>query len=422
MVHTMAQLHKRFTDEQIKELLSRYLKKEIKRRHIQEILGIRRRRFCQLVQQYQADPRGFTIQYARKEPTRSIDDKIEKNILKELSIDKGLIADPKVPLRRYNYSYVKKRLEQEYDQEVSLSTIIDRAKTYGFYKPRPKKSAHDREVLTHQIGELVQHDTSIHLWAPASNEKWYLITSIDDYSRFLLYAVLLKKESSWSHIEALQTVFLKHGLPYTYYVDSHSIFRFVRERDALHRTHSNVTDDVDTQWEQVLQDCGVKVVFALSPQAKGKIERPYQWIQDHLVRTCVRENVTQIQQAVPILQEEVRQYNYRRVHSTTGEIPYLRFQRAQKEKISLFRQFAVKPPFQSAKDIFCLRMDRIADGYRKISLHTTQLKVNGVDPGDNVNLRIYPLDKGLCEVRFWCKEQLVDIQRLKNSDLKGVHF
>jgi hypothetical protein len=418
----MAQLHKRFADEQIKELLSRYVKREIKRRYIQEILGIRRRRFCELVKQYQTNPRGFTIQYARKEPTRSIDDKIEKNILKELSIDKGLIANPKVPLRRYNYSYVKKRLERKYGQEVSLSTIIDRAKTYGFYMPRPKKAAHDREVITHQIGELVQHDTSLHLWAPASGEQWYLITSIDDYSRFLLYAMLLKKETSWTHIQALQTVFLKYGLPYTYYVDSHSIFRFVQGRDSFYRTHVLQTDDVDTQWEQVLRDCNVNAIFALSPQAKGKIERPYEWLQDHLVRTCVRENVTLIHQALPILREEVRHYNYRQVHSTTGEVPYFRFQRAQKEKISLFRQFAVKPPYQSAKDIFCLRMDRVADSYRKISLHTVQIKVNGVNPGDSVNLRVYPLGNDLCEVRFWRKEQLIDVQRLKSSDFKGVHF
>ena len=418
----MGQLHKKFTDIQVKELLARYLKLEIKRRYIQEILGIGLTRFFALVKSYRNDPRRFTIQYARKEPTRSIDDKIEQNILKELSIDKKIIADPKTPTRRYNYSYIKNYLDQKYDQKVSLSTIIDRAKTYGFYKPRPKKSAHDREVITHQIGELVQHDTSLHLWAPASNEKWYLITSIDDYSRFLLYAMLLKKETSWAHVQALQTVFLKHGLPYTYYVDSHSIFRFVQGRDSFYRTHVLQTDDVDTQWEQVLRDCGVNVVFALSPQAKGKIERPYEWIQDHLVRTCVRENVTQIHQALPILREEIRQYNYRRVHSTTGEVPYFRFQRAQKEKISLFRQFAVKPPFQSAKDIFCLRMNRVADSYRKISLHTAQLKVNGVDPGDTVNLRIHPLDRGLCEVRFWCKEQLIDVQRLKSSDFKGVHF
>lgn len=418
----MGQLHKKFTDAQVKELLERYQNKEIERRYIQQILGIGKSRFFMLLETYRRNPKGFSIQYVRKGQTRSIDAGIEKNILKELSFDKGLIANPKVPLHRYNYSYVQKRLEQKYDQNVSVSTIIDRAKTYGFYKPRPRKSAHDREVLTHQTGELVQHDTSQHLWAPASGEPWYLITSIDDYSRFLLYAALLKKETSWAHIQALQTVFLKYGLPYTYYVDSHSIFRFVQGRDSFYRTHILQTDDVDTQWQQVLEDCSVKVIFALSAQAKGKVERPYQWLQDHLVRTCARENVTQIHQALPILRSEVQQYNYRQVHSTTGEVPYYRFQRAQKEKISLFRPFEVRPPYQSVKDIFCLRMDRIADSYRKISLHTAQLKVNGVDPGDTVNLRIYPLGRGLCEVRFWRKDQLVDVQRLKSSDFKGVQF
>jgi len=38
-----------------------------------------------------------------------------------------------------------------------------------------------------------------------------LITSIDDYSRYLLYAVLLEKETSWAHIIALQSVFLHFG-------------------------------------------------------------------------------------------------------------------------------------------------------------------------------------------------------------------
>ena len=94
--------------------------------------------------------------------------------------------------------------------------------------------------------------------------------------------------TSWAHIVALQTVFLQYGCPFSYYVDSHSIFRFVQGRDSLWREHHLLTDQVDPQWKQVLDDCGVKVTYALSPQAKGKIERPYRWIQDRLVRTCVR--------------------------------------------------------------------------------------------------------------------------------------
>ena len=156
--------------------------------------------------------------------------------------------------------------------------------------------------------------------------------------------------------------------------------------------------------------------------AKGKIERPYGWLQDRLVRTCVREDVTDIREGQRVLAREVDRYNYRQVHSTTKEVPYFRFQRALEEKQSLFREFQVKPPFQSVKDIFCLRVERTIDAYRKISLHNLQLKVNNARPRKRVTLRIYPLNKDVSEVRFWCEDKLIDIQRVKNSDLTGVHF
>jgi hypothetical protein len=80
-----------------------------------------------------------------------------------------------------------------------------------------------------------------------------------------------------------------------------------------------------------------------------------------------------------ILNQELHRYNHQQVHSTTKEIPYLRFQKALKKKRSLFREFKIRPPFQSPKDIFCLRMDRVVDPYRKISIHNLQFKVHA-DP------------------------------------------
>jgi len=67
-------------------------------------------------------------------------------------------------------------------------------------------------------------------------------------------------------------------------------------------------------------------------KAKGKIERSYRWIQDRLVRTCYRENVKDIKKGQLILNNLLQRYNYRIVHSTTREIPYIRFQRAIREK------------------------------------------------------------------------------------------
>jgi hypothetical protein len=176
----------------------------------------------------------WVLHYKRSIKTRTIPQAVEDNILRELQIEKHIIENPDIPVRHYNYSYIRDLLRETHHQKVSLSTIIDRAKKHGFYvKRKPKKDPHDREVLTNYVGEIIQHDSSYHLWSPPAKEKWYLITSLDDFSRFILYATLVKKETSWAHILALQTVVLTYGAPFLYYVDSHSIFRFVQGRDSL---------------------------------------------------------------------------------------------------------------------------------------------------------------------------------------------
>ena len=419
----MAQLHKKFTDSQVKELMERYLKKEIKRSYLQEILGVKRRRFCVLVKQYRENPDSFSIQYKRKGKTRCLSPTIEKNILKELRFEKKLIKDKGVPLKSYNYSFIKSQLETKYNQTAALSTIIDRAKKNDFYLKKPKRKAHDREVLTNYAGELIQHDSSFHKWSPYANEKWYLITSIDDFSRFMLYANLIKKESTWTHIMALQALFLKHGLPMSIYADSHSIFRFVQSRDSVWRRHALLTDEASTQWKQVLNDCNVKYIPALSPQAKGKIERPYRWIQDHLVRICARDNIKDIRQARTVLADEINSYNYKRIHSTTKEIPYKRFQNALNEKKSLFREFSLKPPFTSIRDIFCLRIQRTVNQYRKISINNVAIKANYVPIGSRAELRIYANAKtGLSDIRIWHNNKFMGYQKAKTKNLKLVHF
>ena len=415
------QLHKNFTDDQVKSLFEKYSKGEIKLNYILQILRIKRSRFFELLTKYRNDPDNFSIQYERKTINRKIDPDIEKNIVKELKIEKDLIKAKEVPIKYYNYSYIKDLLEQKYSQKVSLPTIIDRAKRNNFYFLRPKRKAHDREVLTNYPGELIQHDSSHHLFAPYADRKWYLITSIDDYSRLILYAVLVERETTWEHILALEAVLLKYGFPLAYYVDSHSIFRFVQGRDSFWRNHYKLTDEANPQWKQVLEDCGVKVTYALSPQAKGKIERPYRWIQDRLVRTCYRENVRVIPEGQLILNNLLQRYNYRIVHSTTGEIPYIRFQRAIREKRTLFREFRIMPPFNSTKDIFCLRVERMVDSYRKVSINNLELKVPGAPLHERIQLRIVPdKESGVSEVRFWHRDNFLGSQKVKNNELNLV--
>jgi len=417
----MVQLHKRFADREVEELLRRYVAGEVKRKHIEKILGIGKRRFFYLVKKYRDDEDNFSVEYKRKKVTRKIDDDVEDSILIELTKEKNLIDSPDNPLRDYNYSYIKDLVLDKYGSKVSVPTIIARAKKYGFYKKRKKRKAHDREVITNYVGELIQHDSSHHRWSPIARDKWYLITSIDDYSRFMLYAKLFKKETSWSHIQALEAVTLTHGLAYSYYVDCHSTFRFIQGRDSLWRKHYVITDGVDPQWKKLSKELGIEVIYALSPQAKGKVERPYRWIQDRVVRTCAREDISDIVGAQSILKKEIYRYNFKQVHSTTGEVPYFRFKEAQDKGQSLFREFALKPPHKSIKDVFCLRLERKIDAYRRISINTLKLKVHGT-PRDKVDVKIYPVNNNVSQVRIWCKDELIDIHRVKNSEFKGVHF
>lgn len=417
------QLHRKFPTEQVKSLLERYHSKEIRIDYILEILGVRRSRFFEILKEYRKDPESFSVSYKRTKSPRKISDSVEKNILKELHIEKRLIEDKNMPIRTYNYSYIRDQLWSKYRQKVSVPTIIDRAKKNNFYFPRPKRKSHDRQVLTNYVGELIQHDSSWHKWSPYAAEKWHLITSLDDYSRNMLFADFVQPETSWNHISALESVILPYGFPYAYYVDSHSIFRFVQKRDSFWRTHHKVTDDVDPQWKQVLNDCQVKIIHALSPQARGKIERPYGWLQDRIVRTCAREMVRTIGQAREVLDAEVNRYNNHQVHSTTGEIPSLRFQQALECKKSLFREFTVPPPFESSKDIFCLRAERIVNPYRKISFNNLEFKIESVPIRGTIQLRIVPDQEcGLAEIRFWYENRLVGIQKVKNEDLNLVRF
>lgn len=277
--------------------------------------------------------------------------------------------------------------------------------------------------MTNYAGELVQHDTSYHLWAPLASIKWYLITTLDDYSRYLLYADLWESESSWAHISALESVVMRFGCALKYYVDQHSIFKYVARRDSIWRKQHIKEADAVVQWKEVIEDLNVDVVYALSPQAKGKIERPYRWLQDRLVRTCMRDGIRNIDKAREALRYEVDQYNNRRVHSTTLEIPRIRLERSVDEKKSLFRTFTVKKPYQSVEDIFCLRVTRTVNPYRKISIDNLKLSIAGVPIGEKVELRIRPnVNTKIADIRFWYRGKLVGQQQVKANDLRKVHF
>jgi hypothetical protein len=224
----------------------------------------------------------------------------------------------------------------------------------------------------------------------------------------LLFADFVSQETSWAHIQAAQTLMQTFGIPLRYYVDNLRVFRFVQSRDQVWKKHILETDDVITQWRQMMAILKVDVSYALSPQAKGKVERPYRWLQDRMVRTCSLEKLSAMDDIRSVLQDEVQRYNNHQVHSTTGEIPRVRFEKALHTGNSLFRPFVLPRPYTSTKDVFCLRSTRMVNGYRKISLFNELIDIPNVPLRDNVDVHLVPdISRQALEVRVWYHHKMV---------------
>ncbi len=403
------QLHKRQTIEQVRLIFDWYEQGLVSRVEAQDKLGIKRRRFFELLKVYRTG-KLTTITAKRANAHRRIPITVETAIRTELSAEKRLINNAGMTVTTYNYRAVRDAVTEVTGKPLSAQTVRNRAKAWGYYLPKTEsKTKHTRVVLTTATGLLLQHDASHHLWSPyaSQSKKWCLITTLDDYSRMLVYADFWTEETTWAHIQALKAVVTKYGVGSNYYTDNHGIFRFIERQDSRFGTKKVKASDVRTQWERAVKECGMDIIYAMSPEAKGKIERPYRWLQDRIVRVCAKQQITTIEQGRLILQAEVNRYNARQIHSTTGEIPLIRFQRAERENNTVFRKLELPKPFISTKDIFCLKEERVTNGYSQVSWRNRYYKVpNYIPEGATVKLHIIA-DDSHPELRVWYRDELV---------------
>jgi hypothetical protein len=146
-------------------------------------------------------------------------------------------------------------------------------------------------------------------------------------------------------------------------------------------------------------------------------------LQDRIVRIAAKERVTTLTGLRHVLRSLVNQYNTKWVHSTTGEIPVVRFENALSDQRCLFKPFQLLRPEQDVKDIFCLRERRTIDAYRKISWEGIELGVPNGMPKTTVDLKIVPdMKMNMIEVRFWQKNQFMGSQLIPTARLKKVYF
>lgn len=392
----------------MKEVLENYDQKRISLVEALSQLKLSKSQFCRHLKTYRQNPSEFGISYGRTSVNHKLSVESDEKIAKILRDEKELIRDPNVRVGKYNFSALSDELKRENGISASSETIRKKAIAWKMHHPKERFAKIYREVETTKIGRLFQHDTCIHQWSPFCN-AFYLILTVDDHSRRIVYAKFFDRETSMNHILAVRDTVQKYGLPLAYYTDRHSIFTFNFNNGPQNKTYQTRVEDADVQWKRVLSKLQIQGICADSPQAKGKVESKFKYLQGRVVRRCAKEEVLTLEHAQRILDEEVRYYNEFRIHSVTKQTPLQRYELAEKEGRSVLRPF--KPAeSQSWKDIFCLEYEKRLDAYGRTKVKGIEIQVKS-SPSLNVTIR-YIEEDGEKEIRVLAKNIVLKVFRI----------
>lgn len=172
----------------------------------------------------------------------------------------------------------------------------------GLWKPKRvrQRTIHSPRERRSALGELVQIDGSPHAWFEQRAPKCCLIAFIDDATGRLMTARFYPVESTAAYLDSLQRYVGEHGRPVALYSDRHSIF-----------TKHDPEDAAPTQFERAVGELNIESILAYSPQAKGRVERLFQTLQDRLVKALRLERISSIEAANQWLQAYLPRHNAR---------------------------------------------------------------------------------------------------------------
>lgn len=184
----------------------------------------------------------------------------------------------------------------------------------GLWKRRARKSAriHQSRERRPRFGELVQIDGSHHDWFEGRAPKCCLLVFIDDATSKILTLRFEESETTLGYLRCIESHLKSYGCPLAYYSDRHSIFKTTRKDCVDGRL-------ADTQLHRALRELKIELICANSSQAKGRVERANQTLQDRLIKEMRLRQISSIEEANAYIPEFLKLYNNR--FSVEPEIP-----------------------------------------------------------------------------------------------------
>jgi transposase len=216
------------------------------------------------------------------------------------------------PYGGVNHSHLTELLAEREGIEVSRSTVRRVLEKAGIRSPRRRRAPkhRSRRERRAQEGMLLQVDGSKHDWLEGRGPHLTLVAGIDDATGTVPHAVFRREEDTQGYMLLIRDVMESKGIPLALYSDRHGIFqRSEQEKETLEEQLSG--ERGLTQFGRAMRELGIGSIYALSPQAKGRIERLFETLQDRLVVELRLAGASTEEEASRVLEAFLPKYNAR---------------------------------------------------------------------------------------------------------------
>jgi len=315
-----------------------------------ELLGISKRQFRRLVSGYRKRGVAALAHGNRgKSPVNRISDRVREEIVK---LAKSTYQD-------YNDSHFTEELaEQAEPIVVSRSSLRRIRRAIGQGSPRKRRAPgyRSRRERYPQAGMLLQTDSSHHDWLEGRGPWLTLTGMIDDANNEVAGAIFREEEDSAGYFLVLRYVCLTHGLPQALYADRHTIFQSPSQPTVEQELSGELPR---TQFGRLVDELGVQLIAAHSPQAKGRIERLWGTLQDRLVKELRKAGACDLESANQVLAAYLPKFN-------------ARFQVQAAQEGSAYVPWS---PDRHPEDYFCFKYTRTVINDNTISFDHHRLQI-----------------------------------------------
>ena len=239
-----------------------------------------------------------------------------------------------------NHTHMSELLREREGIDISRNTLRRLLVSAGENSPRsrrPPKHRVRRQRMPSE-GMLLQVDGSYHRWLGEDGPQFTLLLAVDDATGTVVNALFCELESTRSYFLLMRGLIQSRGIPLALYADRHAVFKHTPPAEAA---------TAPTQFSRAMDELGIQLIFALSPQAKGRVERAAGTFQDRLVSELRLAGATTIDDANRVLEDFLPRFNNRfKVPTQEQEVAY----RAVDEGMCLDKILCLKYRRRVARD------------------------------------------------------------------------